>query len=58
MKMSGKGIRQRKTFSFPGLRQIKYTKTLDKWAFIVYFTCNGVDEDSIIFPKDKANRGW
>lgn len=36
----------------------KYTKTLDKWAFIVYFTCNGVDEDSIIFPKDKANRGW
>ena len=33
-------------------------KVLTNSVFIVYLNSKGVDEDSIIFPKGKANRRW
>lgn len=32
-------------------------KVLTKWAFLVYFSAQSNDEDSIIFPKGKASQG-
>ena len=47
------GRSKRKTFSFQRLHFTKYTKTLDKWAFLVYFISNALTKTVIFFQKAK-----
>ena len=43
---------------FYKLKRENPLKPLTNQAFIVYLNTYSVDEDSIIFPKGKASRGW
>ena len=47
------GRSRRKTFSIHGLLQTKYTKTLDKWAFLVYFNSRALTKTVLFFQKAK-----